>query len=49
MNKEQAAQTLKQVLDAAVKAGIFTRIEDTVTAYEAFKVLANPEKEESKS
>jgi len=37
MNKEQALQVIKQALDQAVKAGVFTSLSDTqiiITAYQ---------------
>lgn len=40
MDKKQALQILKQILDAASKSGLFENIESSMTAANAFNVIA---------
>jgi hypothetical protein len=40
MDKKQALQILKQILDAASKMGLFENIEASMTAANAFNVIA---------
>jgi hypothetical protein len=40
MEKKQALELIKQVIDAAVKRGLFDNIESTVAVNNAFTVIA---------
>jgi len=40
MEKKQALELIKQVIDAAVKRGLFDNIESTVAVNNAFAVIA---------
>lgn len=40
MEKKQALEIIKQVIDAAVKRGLFDNVESTVAVNAAFSVLA---------
>lgn len=39
MNNEKALELIKQVIDQAVKRGLFENVETTVAVAEAFKVV----------
>lgn len=41
MKNEQALQVLKEVLDAAIKGGIFPNMDASFTAAQAFNLVAN--------
>ena len=41
MEKKQALEIIKQVIDAAVKRGLFDNVESTVSVNNAFSVLAD--------
>lgn len=45
MKNEQALQVLKEVLDAAIKGGIFPNMDASFTAAQAFNIVANSIKE----
>jgi hypothetical protein len=45
MKNEQALQVLKEVLDAAIKGGIFPNMDSSFTAAQAFNIVANAVKE----
>ena len=45
MKNEQALQVLKEVLDAAIKGGIFPNMDASFTAAQAFNIVANAIKE----
>lgn len=45
MKNEQALQVLKEVLDAAIKGGIFPNMDASFTAAQAFNLVANAIKE----
>ena len=45
MKNEQALQVLKEVLDAAIKGGIFPNMDASFTAAQAFNLVANALKE----
>ena len=45
MKNEQALQVLKEVLDAAIKGGIFPNMDASFTAAQAFNIIANAVKE----
>jgi hypothetical protein len=45
MKNEQALQVLKEVLDAAIKGGIFPNMDASFTAAQAFNIVANAVKE----
>jgi hypothetical protein len=45
MKNEQALQVLKEVLDAAIKGGIFPNMDASFTAAQAFNIVANIVKE----
>jgi hypothetical protein len=45
MKNEQALQVLKEVLDAAIKGGIFPNMDASFTAAQAFNIVANLIKE----
>lgn len=49
MKNEQALQILKEVLDAATKAGVFSNIDATYTAANAFNLISNLIKEVEKN
>jgi hypothetical protein len=40
MDKKQALQILKQILDAASKSGLFENMEASMTAANAFNIIA---------
>jgi len=40
MDKKQALQILKQILDAASKSGLFENMEASMTAAQAYNVIA---------
>lgn len=41
MEKKQALQVLKEVLDAATKSGVFPNIDASFTAAQAYNIVAN--------
>ena len=45
MDKKQALEILKQILDAASKSGLFENMDASFTAAQAFNILANAIKE----
>ena len=45
MKNEQALQVLKEVLDAAIKSGVFPNMDASFTAAQAFNIVANAIKE----
>ena len=45
MKNEQALQVIKEVLDAAIKGGIFPNMDASFTAAQAFNIVANAVKE----
>jgi len=40
MDKKQALEILKQILDAASKSGLFQNLEASMTAAQAFNIIA---------
>jgi hypothetical protein len=45
MEHKQALEIIKQVLDAAVKGGVFPNMDASFTAANAFNIIANAIKE----
>ena len=41
MEKKQALEVLKQVLDAATKSGVFPNMDASFTAAQAYNIVAN--------
>lgn len=49
MDKKQALQILKQILDAASKSGLFENLEASMTAANAFNIIATEIQKENGS
>lgn len=47
MNHKQALEIIKSVLDIATAKGVFSKIEESFTAIQAFNVIAEKLKDES--
>lgn len=46
MNEKQALEIIKAILDVATSKGIFSKIDDSFTAIQAFNVIAEKFKDE---
>ncbi len=47
MNEKQALEVIKAILDLATQKGVFTKIDESFTAIQAFNIIAEKFKEEN--
>ena len=46
MDKQKALELIKQVIDQAIKGGLFNNVETAVAVSQAFEILSNEQKSE---